>query len=331
MRELTEISFAGDCVILENHLVKSAILPRVAAELNRDVVVKSNCVVEGAVYGRNLRVETGPARVCGAVYTQVELHVNSDAAGEVVFERSVGSAGAVVSHANGCQLQFLADVHAGAVRLRNAYVGASVFADDIVLEDCVVAGGVFGSRSVEMTNCLVGTFYAPSVRICGTNYLLLPAGYSVEPLQALPSTRLFSLALADLGALIRGVPESPSTGKVPIVVDEDEQRAVLTDADNQQVMRSYSVAGKVLAADMLDLDKLQNHFILTAAALGPQLLRTYDLGRGANGKAVELTADRISGFLNDILHGRLAISDLSGTFKLSDFMESPVAAAAAVA
>jgi len=82
----------------------------------------------------------------------------------VTFDHSVGSAGAIVSHAPGCRLEFLADVNARQVRLRNSYVAASIFADEVVLEDCVVIGGVFATRRLEMSDCLVGTFNA---RPCG--------------------------------------------------------------------------------------------------------------------------------------------------------------------
>jgi hypothetical protein len=76
---------------------------------------------------------------------------------------------------------------------------------------------------------------------------------------------------------------------------------------------------------------LENHFILTAAGLGGQLLRTYDIGRDVNGNLLELTPERIDGFLNDILHGRTAVANLSGTLKLADFAGRTRAIAAAVA
>ena len=41
--------------------------------------------------------------------------------------------------------------------------------------------------------------------------------------------------------------------------------------------------GKVLAVDLIDTDKFENHFLLTVASLGAQLLKTYDLGVDKNG------------------------------------------------
>lgn len=319
MNELAEIRFADNRVVLEDNLVKSAILPRVAAELDRDIIIKSNSVIEGAVYARNFLVEDGPARVGGAVFAQLELHVNSDARGTVTFDHSVGSAGAIVSHAPGCRLEFLADVNARQVRLRNSYVAASIFADEVVLEDCVVIGGVFATRRLEMSDCLVGTFNAPSVRAAQKIYLLLPGGFTVEPLSCQPGTEFYSIALADLGALMRGEAEAENSGKIPINIEEDEQHSVLVDGDTQQTLRSYSVSGKVLAADIMDLDRLQHHFLFTAAALGPQLLHSYDLGQDVNGEVVNLTPERISSFLFDVLHGKIGVSTLSGNFTLSEF------------
>jgi hypothetical protein len=319
MDELTEIRFTDDRLVLADNRVKSAILPRLSAELERDVVIRKNCIIEGAVYARNFQIENGPARIQGAVFTKVELHVDSDAKGIVTFEHSVGSAGSIVSHSPGCRLQFLADVHAGQVRLRNAYVAASIFADDISLEDCVVIGGVFASRNLSLTNCVVGTFNSPSVRAAQSIYLLMPGGFSVEPLSALPGTEFHSLALADLGAIMRGAPEMQNSGKIPIRIPEDEQHTVLTDGETQVILRSYSVSGKVLAADMLDLDRMQNHFLLSAAGLGTQLLRTYDLGTDINGNVIDLTPERISTFFFDILTGRVGVANLSGKFSLADF------------
>ena len=319
MDELTEIRFTDNRLSLVDNRVKSAILPQLAAELERDVVIRKNCIIEGAVYARNFQIESGPARIQGAVFTRVELHVDSGAKGVVTFDHSVGSSGAIVSHAPGCRLQFLADIHAKQVRLRNAYVAANIFADDISLEDCVVIGGVFASRNLSLSNCVVGTFNAPSVRAAQSIYLLMPGGFSVEPLATLPGTVFCSLALADLGAIMRGAPEMQNSGKIPIHVPEDEQHTVLTDGETQVLLRSYSVSGKVLAADMLDLDRLQNHFLLTTAGLGTQLLRTYDLGTDAKGTVIDLTPERISQFFFDILAGRVEIASLSGKFSLADF------------
>lgn len=40
----------------------------------------------------------------------------------------------------------------------------------------------------------------------------------------------------------------------------DELKSTLIQDDTQRTIRSYSVVGKVLAADLLDMDKFQNHF-----------------------------------------------------------------------
>ena len=77
--------------------------------------------------------------------------------------------------------------------------------------------------------------------------------------------------------------------------------------------------GKVLAADMIDTDKFQNHFLLTAAALGPQMLRNYDLGADADGSQAALTPERLRAFFFDLLHGRIKVKDLDGSFNIRQF------------
>lgn len=46
-------------------------------------------------------------------------------------------------------------------------------------------------------------------------------------------------------------------------VDTDEIKRILSDENSQKTLRCYSVVGKVLAADLMDMDKFQNHFLLT--------------------------------------------------------------------
>ena len=78
---------------------------------------------------------------------------------------------------------------------------------------------------------------------------------------------------------------------------------------------------KVLAADMIDWEKMQNHFLLTAASLNSQLLDTYDLGLDAEGKNTPLTPENLYGFFMDLLKGKFDIQELDGTFQISDISE----------
>jgi hypothetical protein len=320
MQELTEVPFNENRITLKDNRVKSPILPKLTSELDRDISIQGNCVLEGPVYARSISVQQGPLHVQGPVFAQVELHINSDCTGEIVFDKAVGSAQSVVSHAAGSRLHFLADINARQVRLRNAYVAASIFADEVVLENCVVIGGVFGTQSVELTDCVVGTFNSPNVRAAKHLYLLLPSAFSVEPISVLPGTRIDNLALTDLGALMRGVPEAEFTGAIEMDVAREGVRAVLSTSESQQVLRTYSVAGKVLATSMLDSDKLQNHFLLSAAALGPQLLRSYDLGTDSQGRELVLTPQRIAGFFFDLLDRKVVPRALNGSFSMEDLV-----------
>ena len=109
------------------------------------------------------------------------------------------------------------------------------------------------------------------------------------------------MALADLGSLYRRQEEAKESGRIEINMSTDDLKTTLSDGTQQRTIHSYSVIGKVLAADLIDTDKFQNHFLLTAAALGPQMLKTYDLGVDAVGQPSLLTTDRIRAFFFDLL------------------------------
>ena len=98
----------------------------------------------------------------------------------------------------------------------------------------------------------------------------------------------------------------------------DELKSTLIQDDTQRTIRSYSVVGKVLAADLLDMDKFQNHFLLTAASLGSQLLKDYNIGVNSKDEIVSISFERIKNFFFDILNGKIIIQDVNGKFSISD-------------
>ncbi len=318
MKELNEIRFNESNIQLKDNLVKGSILPEKISELTRTITIQGNTVVEGPVYAHKLEIQQGNSEIHGAVFTQLELYINSDAKGYFNFKKSVGSANSVVSRAKECKLMFHSDVNSKSITLYNAFVAGSIYADEVILENCVVIGGVFATQSIEITNSIVGTFNAPSVRLSQSVGLLLPSAFSIEKMTASTGTELYNLSLADLGSLFKGMPQARNSGKIEMNMDADELKTTLSDEDSQKTLRCYTVVGKVLAADLLDMDKFQNHFLLTAASLGTQLLKTYDLGLDHKGELAVLTMDKIRDFFFDILLGKIPVQTIDGNFDISD-------------
>ena len=319
MSNLKEVHVTDTNLRLDNNIVKGGILPNKMSELSRTVTVVGETVVEGPIYANKLTIETAPLEVKGAVFTQRELYINNDVVGDVMFRKAVGSASSVVTRAMRCNTTFCSDVNAKSITLCNTFVSGSLYGDEIVLENCVVIGGVFATQSVFAKDCILGTFISPFVELDGEVNLLLPSVFSVERVNYTKTTRLYSLALADLGSLYRHKDESAESGKIEINLASDDLRTTLTDGEQQRSLHSYSVVGKVLAADLIDTDKFQNHFLLTAAALGSQLLKTYDLGVDSDGKPAVLTIERIRSFFFDILLGKIKVKDLDGSFSIEQF------------
>ena len=317
MKELKEIRFNENDILLDGNLVRGAILPARIAELKRNIIFKGDNVVEGAVFGNRIEIQSGELEIQGTVFAQQELYVSSEAEGKIEFKKSVASANSLVSRNPHCELNFYSDVNARSVTLYNAFVAGSIYADEIILDNCVVVGGVFATQEVEIKNSIVGTFNSPTVRLSGVINLLLPSAFSVEKVITAADTRMYNLSLADLGSLYKGLPQSEYSGRIEMTLDVDEIKTKLVDDDIQKTLRSYTVVGKVLAADLIDTDKFQNHFLLTAASLGTQLLKTYDLGEGADGEPAVLTIPKIRDFFSDILKGRLEIKDMDAKFSIS--------------
>lgn len=318
MKELNEIRFNDNKVLLKDNIVKGSIIPEQVSDLARDITIQADTVVEGAVYAHRLEIQNGDCELQGAVFAQLEIYVNTDAQGSIVFRKSVGTVDTIASRAANCQLTFQSDVNAKSVTLYNAFVAGSIYADEVVLDNCVVIGGVFATQGIELNNCILGTFNTPTVSVSGTIQLLLPSAFSIEKMVTTPDARLYNLSLADLGALYKGLPQAQESGRVAISVDSDEVRTTLTGEDMQKTLRSYTIVGKVLAADLIDTDRFQNHFLIAAAALGPQLLKTYDIGPDKDGTAAVLSFDRLREFFFGLLRGTVEVQEMQGNFSISD-------------
>jgi hypothetical protein len=197
-------------------------------------------------------------------------------------------------------------------------VAGSIYADEVTLQNCVVIGGVFSTQTADITNSIVGTFNSPSVKVADQLIMLLPSAFSVEKIITLPGTKFYNLSLADLGSLYKGSKQTPNSGRIEMDINADEIKTVLTNNETQKTLRSYTVVGKVLAADLMDIDKFQNHFLLTSASLGSQLLKNYDLGLNSKGETVTITTEKIRSFFFDILNGKIGIQYIDGKFNLSE-------------
>jgi hypothetical protein len=318
MKELKELRFNETNIQLQGNLVRGSILPEKSSELSRTISILGDSVIDGAVYAYKLEIQQGDCEIRGAVFTQLEMYVNSEAKGNISFKKSVGSANSIVSRAQNCNLMFFSDINAKSVTLYNAYVAGSIYADEIILQNCVVIGGVFATQNIDITNSILGTFNSPSVKIANQLWLLLPSAFSIERIISIPGTKFYNLSLADLGSLYKGTPQAVNSGKIEMNMDIDEVKTTLSNQETQKTLRSYTVVGKVLAADLLDLDKFQNHFLLAAASLGSQLLRNYDLDVNVKGEPITLTFEKIKDLFFDILSGKLEVQEISGKFDISE-------------
>lgn len=316
-KELNIISMDGEILLKEN-LVRSSIIPHRASELERNVTIMEDTIVEGAVYANKLEITNGDVEIKGAVYTKLELHFDTSAKGSIVLRKSVASSDSITSYAKECDLFFMADINAKQVRLNHAFVAGSIYADEILLEDCVVIGGVFSTKSIDMKNCVVGTFNSNSVFLEGNIYLLLPSAFSGTPIEIVNGVKLYNLCLADLSAIYKNTKPMENTGVIEMDVKTDELKTMLSEDQKTMLVYSYSVAGKVLAADLVDFERLQNHFLIGATAMGSQVLRTYDLGTDAEGKKAVIQPEQVAAMFWNILHGKIEIPEIDGSFSIQD-------------
>jgi len=313
MDKLKTVSFNDQKVVLKNNLVESDILPATTKDLTRDVVVDGETIIKGSVFSRNLQINQGPLTVEGAVFVNKELHVNTDCVGPLHFRKAVGSTDSISCLLAKGRSYFLSDVSAKKIVLKNCFVAGSVLADEIDLENCVVTGGAFATKKLSLKNSVLGTFNATSVLASGVNHLLMPSAFSVEPVVNSGNAVFWNLTTLDLTSLCFEQPNPDGSGKVAMHLENDSLPISLFDEqDNKSVVRSFSIAGKVMMADVLKLDELENHFILRAATLGGHLEKTYKVSLG------DLDPIKIADSLFRVVEGKVEIPVVERTINLED-------------
>ena len=323
MTDINDKDFGQNTITLRNNRVATSIIPRMNAELDRQVIVDSDVLVEGSVYAKFLEISNGPCEFRKAVFADKELHIKTDAKGLIYFLKAVASSQSVSSLIENGRVIYGSDVNAPTVKMKNCIVCGSIYGTEIQLENCVVLGGVFSSRSLSIASSMIGTFNSPEVNASGINYLLYPTAFSVEPMSFLPGTEFWNLSLADLGSLYKGEEEKLNTGKIKIDFENDTQRTVLTDDNGTQTLiNSYSVASRVLVSDLIDMEKMENHFLIISASLGSQILKTYSLTKSNGEKGPELNVKDIAEFFFNVLTGKISVKEIDGKVKFDDLKKS---------
>lgn len=323
MVDINDKDLGQNSITLRDNRVATSIIPRNTSELSRQITVDENVIIEGAAYAKSLEISNGPAEFRGAVFADKELHIKSDAKDLIYFMKSVASTQNISSLLSSGRAIYGGDVNAPVIKMRNSFVCGSLYGSEIQLENCVVLGGVFSSSTLTLASCIVGTFNSPEVNASGVNYLLYPTAFSVEPMSILPNTEFWNLSLADLGSIYKNEPEKERTGKIRIDLINDTQRTVLTDdKGTQTLVNSYSVASRVLVSDLLDMQKMENHFLIISASLGGQILKTYSLQQSNGEKGPDLDVKSIADFFFDILSGKIQIQELDGRVSFEELKKS---------
>ena len=323
MKDINDKDFGQNTITLRVNRVATSIIPRTNAELDRQVIVDTNVLVEGSTYAKFLEISNGPAEFKKAVFADKELHIKSDAKDLIYFNKSVASSQSVSSLISTGRAIYGGDVNAPTIKMKNCMVCGSIYGTEIQLENCVVLGGVFSSRSLTINGSIIGTFNSPEVNASGVNYLLYPTAFSVEPMSLLLNTEFWNLSLADLGSLYKGEDEKQNTGKIKIDLVNDTQRTVLTDENGtQSLINSYSVASRVLVSDLIDMEKMENHFLIISASLGSQILKTYSLTKSNGEKGPELNVKDITEFFFNVLSGKIQVREIDGKLSFDELKKN---------
>ena len=94
------------------------------------------------------------------------------------------------------------------------------------------------------------------------------------------------------------------------------------DNGTQTLINSYSVASRVLVSDLIDMEKMENHFLIISASLGSQILKTYSLTKSNGEKGPELNVKDIAEFLFKVLTGKIQVREIDGKVSFDELKKN---------
>lgn len=68
----------------------------------------------------------------------------------------------------------------------------------------------------------------------------------------------------------------------------------------------------MLVSDLINMEKMENHFLIISASLGSQILKTYSLTKSNGEKGPELNVKDIAEFFFNIVAGKVQIKEMDG-------------------
>lgn len=78
----------------------------------------------------------------------------------------------------------------------------------------------------------------------------------------------------------------------------------------------------MLVSDLVNMEKMENHFLIISASLGSQILKTYSLTKSNGEKGPELNVKDIAEFFFNIVAGKVQIKEMDGKLDFDELKKN---------
>jgi cytoskeletal protein CcmA (bactofilin family) len=176
-------------------VVRGPILPSKKSELLREISLRNNFNIQGAVYAHNLVAE-GSGIVDGPLLVKREIMLTPpmdykelmNYNEHMIFRRGIHAGRSILVEINGPKksspardiryspLIVRGDISSGLVKLENAIILGNIHCDSAFIKNSIILGSPFVAGKLTIENSSMLSFNAGSVEIMGHNTLLVPYG-----------------------------------------------------------------------------------------------------------------------------------------------------------
>ena len=302
-------------------LHQGSILPGTRQELVRDVFLNENADVRGGIWCGALSVSGTNINVQGSVYclgaASIDVEGDNPVSGDITFRACFTSADSLLIRRSPSKVRFFSDIYTDRLNLSNAFVYGNVHANDAVIRDSVILGGIFCDNNLTIENSFFSTFNVRHADIGrGSSMFLTYASASEgielrEPVQLLTFYSISRQLGGNTGDVVLLDQHDVLTVNVDDILDRDD------DDGTDEVQKIFCLS---LMERVLDSAVLQEHLEYNKKFLGALSMR-HNLTPEAQSRYFPGSLKELESVLWTVQSGNVKLSNERNSTDLAKFMD----------
>lgn len=165
--------------MLNDEVYSNDIIPSLKNEMWRNVDLMGEVQIKGAIFGKNLIIDTKDIFIEKAVYVEDSISINGLENSKLWFNSVVNANNSILVNDNSkTRIRFSNNIKSQVLNISNSIIYGNIYCNEAILNNCVVIGAVFAKNRIELKNSIVGTYKCLNIDLYGNIGIIFPFALS---------------------------------------------------------------------------------------------------------------------------------------------------------